>query len=300
MKYAHPILVGSLVCFLAGCGAQEPHTAIIAQPTAPAVNLAMNSPGLAGSNTTANANSAQAAAEARPQQDARKIIYNSSVNLNVESFDGVTEKVVELTETHGGFVASASLNGTSGNARQGSWTLRTLTEKYRDFLTSAGSLGEIVSKNEQTREVTAEYYDIEARIRNKQTEEQRLISILEERPGKLDDILQVEKEITRVRGEIEQMQGRLRVLQDLTSLSTITLTISEVQNYVPPEAPTFGTLVDREWQATWESLTSTGQWIVLTAISVGPWLLILALLLSPIVFVARRIIRTRIKQPAAG
>ena len=75
-----------------------------------------------------------------------------------------------------------------------------------------------------------------ARIKNKQVEEQRLQDLLKKATGKLSEILQVEKELSRVRGEIEQLQGRIRVLANLSSLTTITLTMREIKDYVPPRA----------------------------------------------------------------
>ena len=85
-----------------------------------------------------------------------------------------------------------------------------------------------------------EYYDLEARIKNKQQEETRLLKHLADSTGKLEDILAVERELTRVRGEIEQMQGRIRYLGNLSALSTVTLNVTEVRNYTPPVHPTFG------------------------------------------------------------
>jgi len=252
---------------------------------------------MAVASTAASPQSTTVIPEVTPERLARKIIYTTNISLNVESFDGVAAKVVQMTDQCRGFIAGANLSGASGNQRSGSWTIRLPVEQYRAFLDSAGSLGEIRSKQEQTREVTSEFYDVEARIRNKQTEEKRLITLLEERPGKLDDVLTFEKEISRVRGEIEQMQGRLRVLADLTAFSTVTLQITEVRNYVPPEAPTFGTLVSRQWQSTVEELTAAGQWIVLTAIAVGPWVLILSLIGLLAYLILRCVVRMRIRQP---
>lgn len=246
----------------------------------------------------ASPQSTNAIPEVSPERFARKIIYTTNISLNVESFNDIATKVVQLTDEHQGFIAAANLSGSSGNQRSGSWTIRLPVDQYRAFLDSAGRIGEIRSKREQTREVTSEFYDIEARIRNKQTEEKRLITLLEERPGKLDDVLTFEKEISRVRGEIEQMQGRLRVLADLTAFSTVTLQITEVQTYIPPKAPSFATLVARQWQSTVEELTAAGQWLVLTAISVGPWVLILSLMALLAYVILRCVIRMRIRQPA--
>lgn len=222
-------------------------------------------------------------------QSTRKIIYTANLNLDVESFAGVADSILRLSQQCEGFVARANISGTAGDRRRGSWTLRVPTERYRDFLASAGDLGEISSLNEQTKEVTAEFYDVDARIRNKLREEERLNKILEERPGKLTDVLTVEKEVSRVREEIERMQGRLRVLKDLTSYSTISITVTEIQHYAPPAAPTFGTLIERQWQSTVGTLTAAFQASVLWAIAVGPWLIIAGLIGSLCVLANRRL-----------
>lgn len=220
----------------------------------------------------------------------RRIVYNTQLKIRVESFDGVSEHVIELTEQSGGFVASAATNGTSGEQRSGFWTVRIPVAQYRAFLTAAGELGEITSQTESTTEVTAEFYDVEARIRNKLTEEQRLIQLLESSQEQLENILTVEREITRVRGEVEQLQGRMRLLRDQTELSTVRLEISEVENYVPEEAPSFGTQVVRQWRSTRDGLVGMSQTAILTVIRVGPWFVLLAVVAVPLsLFLRRRI-----------
>jgi len=305
MKHKHCSLI-VVLCFalFSGCGASERSPQFASNSAPPVADIMMKTPGLATTARTAmvdpTANQSEATVpDVSPKRVVRKIIYDSNISLIVESFDDVSAMVVELTEQCDGFIASVSLYGDSGDQLSGTWTIRLPVEQYRRFLDSAGSLGEINSKTEQTREVTAEFYDIEARIRNKQTEEKRLFSLLEERTGKLDEILAVEKEISRVRGEIEQMQGQLRVFADLTAFSTVTLQISEVRNYVPLESPSFQVQIAREWQSTVDNLTSAGQSLVLTTIHVGPWLLILLLLAVPVYLLRRWRFRLQTNRPAA-
>lgn len=69
--------------------------------------------------------------------------------------------------------------------------------------------------------------------------------MLEERPGKLEEAIAIERELSRVREELERMQGRMRVLADLTSLTTAELTITEIHHYKPEDAPTLATRVRR-------------------------------------------------------
>lgn len=292
----HLLAIFLSLLLTAGCGAsgEGPHPAVsISAPQSEGIVSVNSGFGFAvTANTsvdglTANP-SPQTAPELSPGKVRRRIIYDTRISMNVDSFDTVSLRISELTAKHGGFIANAASTGSTGDQRSGTWTIRLPVENYRAFLDSAGSLGETVSRTETTREVTAEFYDVEARIRNKQIEEQRLISILEERPGKLEDVLAIEKEISRVRGEVEQLQGRMRVLQDLTAFSTITLEVREVQTFVPSEAPTFGTRVEREWRATLNQLTSTGQSIVLGAIATGPWVLMLGLMALPAIIIVRR------------
>jgi hypothetical protein len=183
MKTTHHVLLAILCSSLfIGCSAScEGQSQATSDAAPPMVEMLMNVPGLAEPTEMAVVETASGQAEVgvpdvTPEKTARKISYNTCISLYVESFDGVAAKVIQLTESCGGFVAGASLSGASGHQRSGSWTIRLPVEQYRAFLDSAGSLGEINSTTEQTREVTAEFYDIEARVRNKQTEEKRLIS----------------------------------------------------------------------------------------------------------------------------
>ena len=138
----------------------------------------------------------------------------------------------DLAEQHSGYIAKSNVRGRPGSPRSGEWTIRVPVANYEDFLAAARELGETRSVRTDSDDVTAEFYDVEARIRNKKQEEDRLRKHLEDSTGKLEDILHVEREISRVRGEIERMEGRMRVLKDLTSLTTINLRVDEIEDYI--------------------------------------------------------------------
>lgn len=201
----------------------------------------------------------------------RKIIYTAEVDLVVEQLAGVREKVEALVKKSGGYVAKSNLRGTSGRPRGADWTVRIPVEKYGEFLDAAQALGEVRTLSSNSQDVSEEFYDVEARIRNKKLEESRLLKHLEESTGKLEDILAVEGEISRVRGEIEQMEGRLRVLTNLTSLTTVTLRVTEIKNYVPEAAPTYGTRVGRSFAASISGLVTFAQNASILAVVVAPW-----------------------------
>ncbi len=173
----------------------------------------------------------------------RKIIYDAQVDLIVESVDPIAKKVGSLVHEARGYIAEQNVTGSPGSQRSMRWRVRIPVEQFDSFVDSIVSLGELERNNRTSQDVTEQYYDIEARIKNKKVEEQTLNKILQERSGKLEDVLKIEIELSRVRGEIEQLEGKIRVLENLSSLATLTLNIRERDKYAPP-APTRRRLSD--------------------------------------------------------
>jgi len=258
---------------------------------------------LAAAERNAKAQDAPAAQPARAEQPGswfgkplantsaelnRKIIYTAEVKLAVEDFSGLPERVVALVKKFDAYVADSSLSGTTGESRRGSWTIRVPVARFDQFVGATKGLGELIDAGTSSRDVSEEYYDVEARIRNKTKEEARLLKLLDERPGKLEDVIAIERELSRVREEIERMQGRMRVLTNLTSLTTVKLSIVEIRDYEPPEAPTLATQVRRTFEDSLSALESAGESVLLGAIAAVPWLGVFIVGLCPAYFVVRR------------
>ena len=164
----------------------------------------------------------------------RKIIYDAQVDLIVESVDPVAKKVGSLVQEARGYIAEQNVTGSPGTQRSMRWRFRIPVEQFDSFVDSIVALGELERNNRTSQDVTEQYYDLEARIKNKRVEEQTLNKILQERSGKLEDVLKIEIELSRVRGEIEQLEGKIRVLENLASLATLTLNVRERDKYAPP------------------------------------------------------------------
>ena len=211
---------------------------------------------------------------------ARKIIYTATLSLVVEELSSAQKNLARLVRQRGGYIAETNVGGSSGSPRSGTWKVRVPVEQYDGFMAAAAALGELQNVQSNSDDVSAEYYDVEARIKNKKVEEARLIQLLKNATGKLREILEVEKEISRVRGEIEQMQGRLRVLSDLTSLTTITISMNEIKNYVPPAPPTFTTQIARSFADSTHGVVELGKNVLLGLVALLPWLVVLALPLA--------------------
>ena len=285
-------LAGAAV--LSGCGGHESEgeTATGAYPVSAPSGAASNgaasnsaSGGSAGTGTTALVQ----AAVLTP----RKIIYTSEVDLVVENLSASQEKLARLVRANGGYIADASISGQSGEQRSGTWKARVPVERYEAFMAGATRLGELQSVNSKSQDVTAEYTDVASRIANKQIEEKRLRRHLEDSTGKLSEILVVERELSRVRGEIEEAQGRIRVLANLSALTTITVTLNEIKNYVPPSPPTFGTQVARAFTSSLDALREAFKAILLVLVALAPWLVVAGVLGLP-----ARLLWRRFKRPS--
>jgi hypothetical protein len=217
----------------------------------------------------------------------RKIIYTASLDLYVEEFDPIPAEIETLAREHDAFIADSSIDTATGRPRSGSWTIRVPVARYDSLLDAAGKLGELQRRTADSREVTAEYYDLESRLRNKEREEARLLEHLEEATGTLEEILTVEKELARVRTEAEQVEGQLRLLKDLAALSTVTLNITEIQGYVPTESPTFATRIGRTWTESLSGLQEAGQLLVIAVVALAPWAIVVAVPVGVVILLVR-------------
>ena len=281
-----------LLIAVAGCGAQmEPHRS----PATP-LGSRSNSVGTGGETADAVGSSTQQPpadkSVAAKDVSKRRIVYRATVDLVVEQFDPLPEQMEAAVKQHDGFIAASEVTGTPGSPRSARWTIRVPVDAYPRLLAAVRQLGEVRSSSLTSDDVTAEYCDVEARLRNKRQEEERLLKLLSEATGKLEEILAVERELSRVRGEIEQTQGRMRVLRDLTELTTVTVSVTEIRGYVPEQSPSYVTRVRRVFAGSSTALISTVQDGSLLAVALVPWLPV-PLVLVVLVVMIRRFRRRR-------
>jgi hypothetical protein len=269
--------------FAGGCGADMALDSST-QPTAGSARPATPAAGEQGDKSKA-----PAGAPAVP----RKIIYDARVDLVVDSLSTAEQAVLDLIKEHNGFLAESDQATVTSTQRRATWRVRVPVDHFNTFLAAVCRLGEVKQNHVGSQDVTEEYFDVEARIHNKQEEEKRLLKHLSDSTGKLEDILAVERELSRVRGEVEQMQGRLRLLANRTELSTITIEATEWKDYKPPIAPTFPTQLGRTFFNSVDNLFAFGKAMAIFAVALLPWLpLILACL-----FILRWLIRANRSSP---
>jgi hypothetical protein len=228
----------------------------------------------------------------------RKIIYSAQIELSIDDVTKTENQLRASVQSHGGYVSSSDVFGAPGTLRRARWTIRVPVSAYESFLVEILNLGELERRQSQSQDVSEEFYDVEARLKNKRVEETRLVNLLESATAALDDVLAVEKELSRVREEIERYEGRIRFLADQADFTTITMNASERRSFAPQAAPTFGTKITRRFQGSVDGMLRAGENALLAAISVLPWLPVWIIAALALRMIYRRI-RRRLAPPRA-
>jgi len=218
----------------------------------------------------------------------RKIIYDADVSLVVTDFPRAESEVPRLAKEHGGYLADVSIDRTAGAPPTGRWQVRIPVERFEPFLDALSNLGIPENRRQTAKDVTEEYIDLEARIANKKRLEERILQLLDASEGAIKDVIEVERELARVRSEIEQMEGRLRYLTNRIALTTVTITVREQRDYVPPEAPTFVARIKQAWGNSLVSLRRFGENVSVAIVAAFPWLLVLSVVFGPLIWCIRR------------
>jgi len=157
----------------------------------------------------------------------RKLIRNANVQFEIVSFDDAVQKITAFANEERGYVATTSSEKQANGKLKGEIVVKVLPENLDHFLQKIRALGELKNQTLGTEDVTKAYFDTDARLKNARVMEQRLIDMLKTKTGKVSDLLQVEKELGRVREEIEKMQGELKYWDSQVQFATVTISLSE-------------------------------------------------------------------------
>ncbi|MEZ4493833.1 MAG: DUF4349 domain-containing protein [Dehalococcoidia bacterium] len=161
----------------------------------------------------------------------RKIIFTADMRLEATDVRGAYERAALIARQSGGFVERSSLStrdDDDGQPREyATVTIRIPVAHYDDVLNDLRAMNgvEVLSEESSSTEVTEEYTDLQSRIRNLERTEAQYLTLLD-RADTIDDILTVNDRLDGVRSQIEQIQGRLNLLDDLTDLATVSMSIS--------------------------------------------------------------------------
>ena len=205
------------------------------------------------------------------------IIRTGQAFIEVEKVDPAVLKIQQLAARVGGYITNSSISGGRDQIRQATIELKIPSPKYNDAVESLSTIGKVETVTSNAQDIGEEFVDVTARVTNARRLEDRLISLLANKTGKLDEVLRVERELARVREEIERYEGRLRYLSSRVAMSTLTITVHEpapILGNNPGENPIAAAL-RRAWRNFIGLLAgviaSLGVVIPLALIGLGGW-----------------------------
>ena len=181
----------------------------------------------------------------------RKVIYDATMQLEDAETRATFERLTALVQGSGGFVSAATVQEVENEDDQPfiSMTVRVPADRLTATLTAIRQEADrVVSESLSSQDVTEEFVDIEAQLRNLRALETELLALLAELRDNVDadpsKLLQVFDQIRQTRGEIERLEGRKQLLENLVAMATLEIGISPS----PSSAPIVG-------EPTWEPLT---------------------------------------------
>ncbi len=158
--------------------------------------------------------------------DERMIIYTASLFLIVRDTEASVDEIRTIAESFGGYVAQTEFWRDDGQLR-GKVTIRVDSKTLSQALDRLRGIATRVEReSSNSQDVTEEYTDLDARLRNLEATEAELLELLKtvrERTGKAEDILAVHQRLSEIRGQIEQIKGRMQYLETTSRLATVTV-----------------------------------------------------------------------------
>lgn len=181
-----------------------------------------------------NATPARLASPTPDAADVTMIIRTGNATIKVDSLGPAVARLRVLATSLGGYVGNTSIQTGADQLRSATVEIKVPASRWPLLLAGIKPVGTLEAQNESAEDVGEEFVDVQARVANSRRLEERLIALLANRTGKLQDALQVERELARVREEIDRYEGRIRYLRSRTSISTMMVTLHE-------PAPVLGT-----------------------------------------------------------
>ena len=229
------VLSGILAVSIFGCGSKS----MMATESAVADSAAYDDMAYdSGYETTEEASAEEAGSGAvtsengieEVQETDRKLIRNVNLSLQTKEFDTVLDNMSQKIKDLGGYIQDSSVWGSSSDyssSRSASYTLRIPSDKLDEFIDVVETLGNVTYKNESVDDVTLRYVDVDSHKKALETEQERLLALLEKAEN-VEDIITIENRLSDVRYELENYESQIRLLDNQIDYSTVYVDISEV------------------------------------------------------------------------
>jgi hypothetical protein len=213
----------------------------------------------------------------------RKIERQATLEITAENIPATVAKIEAAAGAVGGFISQATITQAIATEdddtprQQATVQIRVPSQHYSAVMTELRGLAkDVTSENATTQEVTGEYTDLQSQLRNLQATEAQYLTLLA-RATTIEEILTVQDRLNGIQGQIETVQGRINLIDNLSALATITINVSP-----PPLVPFKADAKDQNWAQeswanSWEASRDIARVLGVVAITtgvLGVWLLV--------------------------
>jgi Domain of unknown function (DUF4349) len=267
-------------------------TELVAPPAAP---VAANSKGLVGDHVRDSFSSTDGYVRTDQLGNNDPMIARTvSLSIVAKDFAASRSLLDSVLARHHGYFGQLNVSTPENSARGLQASLRIPAPELGAALADLKTLGRVENESQSGEEVTQQHADLVARLKTSRETEQRFRAILQQRTGKLSDVLEVEQEIARVRGDIETMEGEQKELEHRVSFATVALQLTEeYKAQLNPPAASISTRIYNAFVDGYNNASETVLGIVIFFAENGPTLLIWLMILGlPAVFIWRRYRKT--------
>lgn len=231
----------------------------------------------------------QTAAQAIVGAPGPLLVRTARLSLVPREFDTARAEMERIVTAAGGFTGRIVVSDAQRGARSLNAMLRIPTPKLDESLAALKALGHVTSESQDGEDVTQQSVDLDARLSNARASEVRLKDILDKRTGRLSDVLEVERELSRVRGEIEGMQAQRKSLDRRITYATLTLEMQEERKAAVDLGPQpIATRLRNALVDGWNAAVTSALDLTVVVARIAPVLLVWALILTPPLWLLKR------------
>lgn len=224
----------------------------------------------------------------------QRIIKTGTMRVVVDKIASSVETLTDYAGSVGGFIESSSIVENRSGKRTGHVVLRVPVDRFEETIAKVRDIADLVrEETTEGRDVTEQYTDLEAQLRNARAQEEAYLAILK-RAFSVKDILSVQRELGTIRSQIERLEGRLKYLENRTAFSTLRVSLEEdIEVQIPTKKFKPVTAVKQATQAlvaAFQGVVITLIWTVIVGLGLG---LPSALVIWIVYSVVRRLISGR-------
>ncbi len=159
----------------------------------------------------------------------RKIIYRGSLEIEVKDYKKSSDEFQKILEKYkeSAYIHSSSTSLQYEKYHVTHYKIKITPDKLNQFIKDVTGLGDLKSQSMTGEDITEKYIDLKSRLKNKEMTYKRMVALLDRKTNKLNDLLSVERQIERVSGEIEALKGKIRYYDNLVSMATLDLHLTE-------------------------------------------------------------------------